>query len=1470
MKANKFYTRLAVVSVLLLMVAGSPFAPVAFALPGLAPDGPEAPTDADAATLMSDPIIVFEALDRMDGLGDPEILPALPPAPPPVPPVPPGDLNDPFLLGSVPDVSGAVGHTHYLQAVNKSLALYPKDNSGVPLDQQTFDTFWVGSGAATGTACDIQGAHHGQPYVIYDHPLRRWVVADVAYQDFNAGPYYVCIAVSTATPDYTGGVFIGPPGFNWWFYAFETADDMHISQYPDQLKLGLWPNGYYMSMDLIDIEHNGISRTSKGAQVVAFDRMGMISGTPKAPASFSLPERLGFEYLVPATMMGDGPDDPDDPNYFASIAEGKFYLWEFRVNWSTLVSTFGVTKPSGPFNPNYILNTETEEKWAIGSIVGQPESGEKVEAWGNRLTSPIVYRAVDNNYTDASLWASHSVLDDNLTALRWYELKFQVGTGLPYFAQTGTHHPPEDPNYRWLPGLSVDRRGNMAIGYNMSNTIYNPWLPNPLTVYPSIYYTGRLSSDAPGLLPEDEHLLDLPTALFPYGESQWDYWDSNPDGPWGRNSQMTVDPANDCVFWYTSMYYSTADETLFGTLPGVIWHTRVGAFSFPECRSGGISRVSLHTNNTEGNQASGLNLATIETSEWDRLMYSVDISGDGRYVVFNSDATTLIAGDTNNNRDVFVRDRDADVDGVFDEPGDVRTTRVPAFIPPSSTAQPNGDSGQVSISDSGRYIAFSSYSTNLVSGDTNNVPDIFLVDRDVNGNGVFDESVADVSIRRVSVTSSGAQASGGLSDQPHISGDGRFIVFRSEATNLVTPDVGGFTDIFLHDRDWDKDGIFDEPGFIRTVRISQDSADIQADDDSLFPTVSDDGRFVAFASIATNLGGGAFRDIYVRDRDVDADGIYDEAGFVLTQLISMVSGGGAAGDDESTTPHISNNGLYLVFASRANNLLVPPPPLPLFIAQQIYVSDLTVLAAPVHYLVSKSYSGLPANGDSYLPTISRGGTGIAFASNASNLDPFLPDSNGKKDIFLYDWAFAGDPSAGTPERISLDTNLGNPNDDSFAPEINTNDGAGRHIAFVSEAYDLVTNDRNYVDDVFAYNSEVSLPVFLRIVGNSTPVLPGAVVPVQVLYEANNREIDAITYAIDYDESCLTYLSTSLPSVSGMIFNPPVHDPADADGELKFSLHNWDLYSNAYLPDGLAIATINFQVTGVCQGIPGVTSYARVSFGRDPSPSFSRNGWPVRGVVVDGFILLYEGVRADCNGDSYINASDLSFLVREIFDGDGNLPINVPTPPYVGDPVGCNPNFDALVDAGDLSCTVKVIFYGSAISCSAPSMPLMLEDGPLAAPQGSILLSLPDRYLAGKGEKAYVPVKLDIGDNLVSSLIFSVDYDQTWLAFDQVIWNIPDGYTAWYDHSAADVDGELDFSVYGNSYTGASPLTDGAIATIVFDVGSPDGEFVAQIVESVDPTASFGGASGNSLDGSFEDGSVWISDWLRVFLPITIK
>jgi Tol biopolymer transport system component len=191
------------------------------------------------------------------------------------------------------------------------------------------------------------------------------------------------------------------------------------------------------------------------------------------------------------------------------------------------------------------------------------------------------------------------------------------------------------------------------------------------------------------------------------------------------------------------------------------------------------------------------------------------ISADGRHVAFESMATDFVASDANGASDVFVRDRVANV-----------TTRMSLD---SSAVPTDGDSTGPSISADGRFVAFESVATNLVAGDTNLAWDVFVRDR-----------VADTTTR-VSVAWNGAEGNG-PSGAPTISGDGRRVAFESDAMNLVTGDTFSVSDVFMRDR-----------VASATARMSVDSAGGQANGGSYAPSISADGRYVAFESVAKNL-----------------------------------------------------------------------------------------------------------------------------------------------------------------------------------------------------------------------------------------------------------------------------------------------------------------------------------------------------------------------------------------------------------------------------------------------------------------------------------------------------------------------------------------------------------------------------------------------------------------------------------------
>jgi len=254
--------------------------------------------------------------------------------------------------------------------------------------------------------------------------------------------------------------------------------------------------------------------------------------------------------------------------------------------------------------------------------------------------------------------------------------------------------------------------------------------------------------------------------------------------------------------------------------------------------------------------------------------WGASISADGRFVAFESDASNLVPGDTNGCEDIFVHDRQTGA-----------TERVSVD---SSGVQGYELSESASISADGSYVAFESDASNLVPGDTNGREDIFVHDRQTGAT------------ERVSIASSGAQGNSGSYD-PSISADGRLVAFYSYASYLVPGDTNGCHDVFVHDR---------QTG--ATERVSVDSSGVQGNGSSYSPSISADGRFVAFISGASNLvpwDTNGLDDIFVHDRQTGA-----------TERVSVDSIG-VQGNDYSWAQAISADGRYVAFESGATNLV---------------------------------------------------------------------------------------------------------------------------------------------------------------------------------------------------------------------------------------------------------------------------------------------------------------------------------------------------------------------------------------------------------------------------------------------------------------------------------------------------------------------------------------------------------------------
>ncbi|MBI4604446.1 MAG: PD40 domain-containing protein [Planctomycetes bacterium] len=379
------------------------------------------------------------------------------------------------------------------------------------------------------------------------------------------------------------------------------------------------------------------------------------------------------------------------------------------------------------------------------------------------------------------------------------------------------------------------------------------------------------------------------------------------------------------------------------------------------------------------------------------------ISRNGRHVAFTSIATNLVPGVTASVLRVYVRDRDSNRNGVLDETSGVNTVLV-GELPDGS--RPDGRCYQPSLSADGRFVAFTSEATNLTiaSGDSNGASDVFVQDRDFDANRdnslaanpIFDElRLGDgVWIRGVSVSSGGVLGNG-ASSNPSISGDGRLVAFESAATNLVAGDSNGRSDIFVHEL-----GQF----LLRngaTTRVSVSASGGQADADSFNPSISWNGRYVAFDSLATNLapsGGDSngVSDVFVRDRQMG------------TTVRVSVTSGGAQANGLSDRPSISDDGRFVAFLSLATDLA----PGTTNSVPRIYVHDRDADSdrifdepgAIATTLVGQVMGPGPVT-ERPFPSMDPAGTAVLFPSDNA-LAP--ADSNGTWDVYLQTTPLAAD------------------------------------------------------------------------------------------------------------------------------------------------------------------------------------------------------------------------------------------------------------------------------------------------------------------------------------------------------------------------------------------------------------------------------------------------------------------------------
>jgi hypothetical protein len=422
-----------------------------------------------------------------------------------------GPQGDFTVQYAPPDTVGAVGATQYVQVVNDGLAVFDKASKSVVYGPVPTNTLWSGFGGS----CEAD--NDGDPVVVYDKAAGRWVVSQFAVAH---KPYYQCVAVSQSS-DATGG---------WYRYAFSYG-----TPFPDYPKMGVWPDAYYITFNMF--RGNFV-----GAQLCAYDRAAMLAGNAATQQCVQLSASYGG--VLPADLDGATPPPAGAPNYLVNFGSNSLNLWKFHVDWADSANT----TLTGPANLPVAAFTPS---CGGGSCIPQPGTTQKLDSLADRLMFRLAYR----NFGDhEALVVNHTVQagsgGDPYSGVRWYEIRSPGGT--PVVFQQSTYAP--DTNYRWMGSIGMDGHGDIAVGYSVASS----------SVKPAIRYSGRLPTDSPSALQAE-------TSIIEGGGVQTG---SSLDR-WGDYSAMTIDPVDDCTFWYTTQYLKT--DGAFN------WSTRIASFAFPEC-----------------------------------------------------------------------------------------------------------------------------------------------------------------------------------------------------------------------------------------------------------------------------------------------------------------------------------------------------------------------------------------------------------------------------------------------------------------------------------------------------------------------------------------------------------------------------------------------------------------------------------------------------------------------------------------------------------------------------------------------------------------------------------------------------------------------------------------------------------------------------------------------------------------------
>jgi hypothetical protein len=436
-----------------------------------------------------------------------------------------------------PDTNGDVGLNHYVQAVNSLVRVFDKQGNALTPPFKLSSIF-----SPLGTPCSTR--NDGDPIVQYDALADRWILSQYCN---NFPPFRQLIAVSK-TGDPTGAYYI---------YEF-VMPNVKLNDYP---KFGVWTDAYYMSTD----EFLGSDYAGSGA--FAFDKQKMLRGDAGASYIYfdlGSPTTIRIGGLLPTDFDGLRAPPAGAPNIFVGYKATEYgdsqdavRLFDFHADFANPSSSTFTERPESPIAVPAFDPTSTDGR----ADVLEPAPGEALDSQSDRLMYRVAYR---NFGAQESLVFNQTVRTSPAAqtyrgGVRLYELR-RNALSVPPFAPFTVNEAAtvgDNESTRWMGSAAQDYQGNLAVGYSLGSE----------TKKPSIFYTGRLASEPAGTFRNEENIIIGTGVQKAFGFR------------WGDYSAMSIDPSDDCTFWYTNEYYTQAseDESDFG------WLTRIGKFKFNEC-----------------------------------------------------------------------------------------------------------------------------------------------------------------------------------------------------------------------------------------------------------------------------------------------------------------------------------------------------------------------------------------------------------------------------------------------------------------------------------------------------------------------------------------------------------------------------------------------------------------------------------------------------------------------------------------------------------------------------------------------------------------------------------------------------------------------------------------------------------------------------------------------------------------------